>query len=428
VVKEPLHICLVSQEYPPETARGGIGTQAHAKAHGLAKLGHHVEVISRSLVDGRTLEYDDGPVRVTRVPGLESQFPVHTTLADWLTYSTQVAAAIARIHDRQRLDVVEFPEWACEGYVHLLNRTQWNDIPTVIHLHGPLVMLAHTLGWPEIDSEFYRTGIAMEGACLRMADQIFSSSRCSSTWCEKHYGCDAAKIPTLHTGVDTELFNAIDRSQDREPLTIVFAGNISTSKGVDVLARAAIALAREVPTMRVKLFGTGKEGLAERFSSEAAAAGFPGLLNFAGFADRPTLAREMANADLFVAPSDYEGGPGLVYLEAMACGLPVVATDCPGIAEVVLDGYNGLLVPVRNVVALTHAMRRLLTNRAERRQMGDYARRYILRTADSRDCIRKLESLYASVAGRTPDPLEVSESAPMEVTAEQDVLQRGGTL
>ena len=56
-----------------------------------------MHVVSRSLDDGRTLEYEDGPVRVTRVPGLEERIPIHTTLADWVTYSTQVAAAVSRV-------------------------------------------------------------------------------------------------------------------------------------------------------------------------------------------------------------------------------------------------------------------------------------------------------------------------------------------
>jgi glycogen(starch) synthase len=407
-VTEPLNICLVSQEYPPQTARGGIGTQAHAKAHGLARLGHRVHVVSRSPAgDGRMLEYDDHPVRVTRMPGLDEQFPIHTTLADWVTYSGQVAAAISRIHERSPLDVVEFPEWACEGYVHLLNRTQWNHIPTLIHLHGPLVMLAHALGWPEVDSEFYRVGTAMEGACLRMADQVFSSSKSSAAWCAKYYGLDAARIPTIHTGVDTELFRPHDGAADR-PLTIAFAGNISTSKGVDLLAQAAMRLVPRIPDLRVKLFGTGKERLPERLCAEAAARGLNDLLHFAGFGDRATLARELGHADLFVAPSDYEGGPGLVYLEAMACGLPVIACDCPGVAEVVTSGDNGLLVPTRDLDALTDAMRTLLTDHDRRRRMGERAREYVLSACDSRDCIRRLEALYAAVAGK----LDASAAAP----------------
>src|ERR1700722_4602973 len=89
-----MRICLCSHEYPPETARGGIGTQTYLKAHGLAALGHNVHVVSRS-IDEKTHRYRDGHVEVTRVPGFEFEMPVHTTEADWLTYSVRVASAVA---------------------------------------------------------------------------------------------------------------------------------------------------------------------------------------------------------------------------------------------------------------------------------------------------------------------------------------------
>jgi hypothetical protein len=84
--------------------------------------------------------------------------PIYTEAADWLTYSAEVARAVAALHTKSPLDVVDFPEWGAEGYIHLLNRTEWNHIPTVIHLHGPLVMFAHTMRWPEMTSELYPCG------------------------------------------------------------------------------------------------------------------------------------------------------------------------------------------------------------------------------------------------------------------------------
>src|SRR6185436_18135767 len=108
-----MRIALVSQEYPPETAKGGIGTQTFLKAHGLAGLGHQVHVISRSPNAERT-EGADGSVQVTRIPGFDSRMAVHTEAADWLSYSTEVAAAVAGLHAKSPLDVVDFPEWGAE--------------------------------------------------------------------------------------------------------------------------------------------------------------------------------------------------------------------------------------------------------------------------------------------------------------------------
>jgi ABC-type multidrug transport system fused ATPase/permease subunit len=167
-----------SRAYPPQAARGGIGSQTYLKAHGLAARGHEVVVVSQSS-DDRRHEYSDVDVRVIRIPVFNVAAPLETEIAQWLTYSSQ-AAELERLCQPTPPDVLDFPEWGCEGYVYLLNRTERNYIPTAIHLHGPLVMFAHTMHWPQPNSEFYRVGTHMEQTCIRLADAVFSSSLCSA--------------------------------------------------------------------------------------------------------------------------------------------------------------------------------------------------------------------------------------------------------
>ena len=90
------------------------------------------------------------------------------------------------------------------------------------------------------------------------------------------------------------------------------------------------------------------------------------------------LPEHLSRAHVFAAPSLYEGGPGFVYLEAMACGLPVIACAGSGAAEVVFPGENGLLVPPGDVDALADALRQLLGDAIGRAEMGERARRYVL--------------------------------------------------
>ena len=112
---------------------------------------------------------------------------------------------------------MDLPEWGGEGYVHLLNRTPWKNIPTVVQLHGPLVMFAHTMGWPDLDSEFYRVGTMMEATCVRLADAVYSSSQCSIDWCAKHYGLDSRNVSVLHTGVDVDHFRPLPDPERGSP-------------------------------------------------------------------------------------------------------------------------------------------------------------------------------------------------------------------
>ncbi len=395
-----MRIALVSQEYPPETAHGGIATQTHAKAHGLAALGHEVYVVSHS-VNGLRHAHRTGEVEVIRIPGFDTQMPVNTEPVRWITYSALVAAEIASLHRRVGLDVVDFPDWGCEGYVHLLNRAPWDRLPTVIHLHGPLVMLASTIGWPERASELHRVGLAMEETCLRLADAIVSSSRCSANWIGECYGLDVASVPVIHTGIDVEMFQPGCAPPDERP-TIVFVGRVARSKGADTLVDAACDSASAIPGLRLRLVGRVEPGLREDLLARAQAAGQPELLEFVGFLPRAELARELCRAHVFAAPSRYEGGPGFVYLEAMACGLPVIACSGSGAAEVVTDGETGLLVPPGDVHALSASIRGLFTDPSRRDRMGRAARLFVEREAEAGVCIRRFARFLESVVGGRP--------------------------
>ncbi len=391
-----MKIALVSSEYPPETARGGIGTQTYLKAQGLAALGHEVYVISRSL-DRQAHEYDDGAVHIKRIPGFDLHLPITSDAVHWLTYSSQVAVAVSSLHTRIELDLVDFPEWGGEGYIYLLNRTDWNYVPVVVQIHGPIAMFAETIGWPEHGSDLYRVGKEMEGTCLRLANAVFSSSDCSSDWCAKHYGLDRTKILRLHTGVDTQLFCPKDVPKSERP-TIIFAGRISKTKGVDVLLEAALRMAADHPDLRLRMLGRGDGVFIDRLKQRALSADFPDLLDLPGFVPHEELPFHFSRAHVFAAPSIYEAGPGLVNLEAMACGLPVVASSGSGAAEVVLHEQNGLLARPGDVGSLEAALRRLLESPGARLAMGERARRYVETEASRETCLKQLESFYLSVA------------------------------
>ena len=231
---------------------------------------------------------------------------------------------------------------------------------------------------------------------MRLADAVFSSSQCSADWCAKHYDISRERIPVLHTGVDTEVFCPRPVAKARRP-TIVFAGKLARNKGVCLLVEAGCRLAREFPGLHLRLLGRGESKIIEELKSIAQSAGLPDLLDLPGFMERMHVPEEFSRAHVFAAPSEYEGGPGFVYLEAMACGLPVIACKGSGAAEIVRSGENGLLVPPRDVEALTTALRSLLRDTAQSQALGEAARRFVLAEADSRACIKKLESFYAAV-------------------------------
>jgi glycosyltransferase involved in cell wall biosynthesis len=324
---------------------------------------------------------------------------LHTEPAQWLTYSAEVAVVLSELHASVPFDLVDFPEYGGEGYVFLLNRTEWNYVPAVIHLHGPLVMFTHTMGWPEKDSHFYRVGTAMESTCFGLADAVYSSSRCSAEWCTRYYGERRDLIPTIHTGVDCRLFKPDSAPKPNRP-TVVFAGRMDSNKGIGTLVDAACVLSEEYPELRLRIIGSGDPEFIESLRNKARDFDKPALLEFTGYVPREELPAHLNQAHVFAAPSVYEGGPGFVYLEAMACGLPVIACEGNGVSEVIRHQDNGFLIAPRDTPALVRILRALLADAELRRSIGLRARRFVEAEADGRVCLARLEAFYTSVARR----------------------------
>ncbi len=389
-----MRIAIVTPAYPP-SSQGGTATQAAAKAHGLAALGHEVHVIAPSDGTG-TGSTADGPVTLWETAPVDRRLTVTNDASRWVADSVEIAARVEQVDAEVGLDVVEFAEWASQGFVHLLNRTPWHRLPTVVHVHGPLAMLAGTIGWPEPGSPLEQVGRFMEGTCLRMADGVYASAATSADWCASAHGLDRTTIPVWHSGVDTTCFEPDAARRRREP-TIVAVGRLDASKGVDELVEAAIGLAGEIPDLRLRIIGPGTAEQERRLHARCADAGHPDLLETPGRVDRNALPGELAAAHVFALPSWYEGGPGLAYLEAMSSGLPVIAPAGSGVSEIVEHGVTGLLVPPRQVAPLHAALREVLTTPALADRLGRAARDVCVERHDTAERMPWLASYLKQV-------------------------------
>src|SRR5260370_21387460 len=181
-----MNICLVSQEYPPETARGGIGTQAWNKARPLAHLGHQIQVISCAVGATSTSVADGVTVHRIEPPGWE--FPVYNHEIYWLGYTWAVLRKIHQLLETTTFDVIDFAEYGAEGFAYQLARVPYNSIPVVVQLHSPIAMFTSYFGWPEESSDFYQVGSYMEGVSIRLADTVMSCSSATADFTAEFYG------------------------------------------------------------------------------------------------------------------------------------------------------------------------------------------------------------------------------------------------
>jgi glycosyltransferase involved in cell wall biosynthesis len=151
---------------------------------------------------------------------------------------------------------------------------------------------------------------------------------------------------------------------------MLFVGRVVYQKGLDLLLEALAKLPVDL-NYELEIIGDGDARPA--LTLEAARLGVASRITFTGWCDRAVIAERYRQADLFVFPSRDEGMPNVV-LEAMASGLPIVATAIAGSEELVRENENGHLVPTENIGALTIALEKLLRHPDTLRAMGQASR------------------------------------------------------
>lgn len=375
-MQRPLKICLVSQQYPPDTARGGIGTQTWNKAAALVRLGHSVTVVSRAKDQQRTVSAStDGRLAVCRVPvagGIAGE--TYEEAIYWVRYAAAIKEELERLFDKQQFDVVNFPEWGAEGYAYLLNQSRRPQVPAVVHLHGPLSMFAERIGWPALDSMLYHLGTAMEDLCISRADRLMASSAHIAEYIAQRHHLDRSAIDVVHTGIDCDVFRPPAQRGGNRP-TVLYVGNIARNKGITFLFEAVLTLRRRYPNILLRIVGGGGDDLLSEFRHRARHDGAEQNFEFCGFVPRAELPAYYGDADVFASPAEYELGVANVYVEAMACGCPVIAGTAGGAAEAVTDSETGILIPPGDVDRLVEAIDQIVGDANTRERMSLASRR-----------------------------------------------------
>jgi glycosyltransferase involved in cell wall biosynthesis len=183
----------------------------------------------------------------------------------------------------------------------------------------------------------------------------------------------------------------------RSARQILFLGRVGERKGVFDLLRALTAARAANSALELTIGGDGAVGRAKREAQRLGVADHVDLRGWVGPPEREAL---FSRADIFVLPSRNEGLPMSV-LEAMARGLPVIATPVGGLPELIEDGVNGLLVPPSDPQALTRAILRLADDRERREALGRAARETLLARHSAAVALPALEEVYAAVSKKT---------------------------
>jgi glycosyltransferase involved in cell wall biosynthesis len=236
------------------------------------------------------------------------------------------------------------------------------------------------------------------------------SSHVADRLCAR-FGLDRARARVIHNGVDVARFRPAAGPRGSGPPTFVTVAYLIPDKGIDVLLRA-FARAR-VGGARLRIVGDGP--VMPDLQVLARELGLGGRVLFVGL--RNDVPDQLRQADVFVHPTFRDGLPNAP-AEAMACGLPVIASRAGGVPELVEDGASGLLVPPGDVDALAAAIERLAGDGALRAALGESARERVVDRFSVEACVgAHLDWCEGKPPREATPPAVVHISAPSSAAA-----------
>jgi D-inositol-3-phosphate glycosyltransferase len=369
---------------------GGMNVYVAELTRHLGQMGIHVDVFTRSQDEHvphvvHSLGYGN---RVVHIPaGPEHPLP-KKVLAEYIpTFADEVNRFAREKHIQY--DLIHSHYWM-SGIAAQALKDKW---------HVPVIQMFHTLGLmknqiaqspEEIEGDYRING---EKVVMEVADRIIAATPAEKKQLLTLYHADREKIITIPPGVETSRFYPINADEAKEAIELtckkrmlLFVGRIEPLKGLQNLIRALAIIRSQGHCRRdcycLVVIGGDPDSSLENMSSEmrkiktlCKELGMEDLVLFLGKRAQDTLPYYYSAADMLIMPSYYESF-GMVALEAMACGTPVVASDVGGLHYLVQDGKTGFVVPSGNPEALVDPLNELMNNDNLRKKMGQQAARF----------------------------------------------------
>jgi len=366
---------------------GGMNVYVRDLTRALGTLGVHVDVFTRSQDEHvphvlHDLGYGNRVVHVKA--GKEVPRPKE----ELLSYIPEFTAGIEAFTSLKSLeyDLIHSHYWM-SGLAALELKRLWNL---------PVIQMFHTLGLmrqrvarpdEEVDGDYRLSG---EKRILQEADCIIAATVAEKAQIQWLYQAEVDKIGIIPPGVDLSHFYPIPEDEAKEVIGIppcdqvlLYVGRIEPLKGIDTLIEAIAHMRRnddaEELSFCLAVIGGDPDSTPENQTAEMKRLkdlchlhGLDDLVTFLGKRDQDLLPYYYSAAEAVVVPSHYESF-GMVALEAMACGTPVVASQVGGLAYLVQDGVTGYTVPSSDVEALAGRLSDLIRDKSLRDQLGKQA-------------------------------------------------------
>jgi glycosyltransferase involved in cell wall biosynthesis len=405
-----MRVCIVTRVLPVHGI-GGMQDHTADLARGLVARGHEVEVITGRHPRGLH-EEEVGGVRRHYVEAPTGDF----TSREWRERSFET---FVEIDAEQPFDVVHGEG---SSALELVRRGTQAVTPLVVMFHGnlvglvkaslrrqlrgssPLEVLREQRSLVSLARRHFAKG---NWRVFRDCEAIVPSRQQVADTCRAHR-LDPARVHVVPNGVDTSVFRPRPQAEVRADLGLdkgflyVCAGRLSRDKGIHHALRALASGAGAAPAARLLVVGDGAErGRLERLAHQL---GIHDRVTFVGAQPPEKMPSFLAAADVFVFPTERDEAAPLVLPQAMACGLPVVASRRGGITEVIdRPGENGLLIPPGDVEALVRATTTVSRDAVLRRKLAEGALRRVRDAYTLERMVSSTLDVYELARRRVPE-------------------------
>ncbi len=390
-LKDKLHICLISEEFPPDSGWGGIATYTYTLAKGIDKLGHKVSVITTTLDEDHIDKIGEN-ISVYRLkfhpPQKITSKIIFNSFRFWqrnrkeVRHQAELAWAFYKgfknINLENKIDIVETPDY----HFNSLFISLFNSVPLAVKLHTPLIFNYYSNNLP-IDKEVKWLDY-FERLQIRQCDIISSPSKSLKIRAQKWLKNISKKVHVVPNPIDHEEFIPIKNEKEK---IIIYTGRLEVRKGVHILLEAFKKISDKIPEYKLLLFGHDTKTFTldgeilyfkEYIERKKLLKGIEDRVIFAGKVDRKELPQYFSKANFAVFPSiKFENFP-YSCLEAMSCGVAVIGTNTGGMSEMIQNNESGFVVEPENIDELSEKIVTLAKDENLQKKFGKKSREIIL--------------------------------------------------
>ena len=374
-----MRIALVSDWYYPKI--GGVASHMHHLALKLKERGHEVAIVTNNRKTGKEKELEEKEIDIIKIPGVVS--PIIEVNVSYSLKSTKELNGFLKA-----FDVIHSH--------HAFTPLALKAAKAGRNMNKATLLTTHSISFAHESKLWEALGLTFPvfSKYLRYPHKIIAVSRAARAFIEHFTDTPIEVIPN---GVDDKLFTP---NWDKEELkaqfgiegkVVLYVSRMSYRKGPHVLLNAF----SKIEDATLIMVGAGE--LLPFLKAQAKFLGIEDRVKFMGYVESATLPRIFGMADVFVLPSITAEAFEIVILEAMASGLPVVATNVGGIPEIIRESESGLLVPPGNELELRNAIEKLLLDDDLREWLGNNGRKAVEEKYSWDKVVEQIEKTYEEV-------------------------------